>query len=805
MFLEVIGKGIAGELLGYVVDAVKDSFRQPRMVEAFEKACVSVVKEENDLFNQYSTQALGSTVGIPEEESLKFRLEQAFANNSFPDIEQLTEMLVECWRARKRQLNATEASDFFSLSEGSARPILQKISRNFFIELSKIPELVNPHIIGELHKISTYLHVAATSSAPQPLLSSEELKDATLKASASLFTWPTTLGDRQWMERGEVQTLLDQIEANESSTTILLGPPGSGKSALLAVLGNKLKEKGLAILAIKADKLPSTIDDIAKLSGYLRLPINADRCLRRLAIEQKVILLIDQLDALSELVDRKSERLDVLLGLIQSLSSLKNVHIVSSSRWFEFKHDTRLNTIEAEHLNLAPLSWEQVQAALQGSGVGDQIWSEEAQDLLKVPLHLKIFLDLRGKNTSVDISISLQGFLEALWQERVLNRNGAPDRNTLVHKLAQRMSEDEELWVSRALADSHPEALEDLVRQEILTLDENGLRIGFRHQTYFDFARARYFAQREERLSEYVIARQDGLFIRPILLSSLEYLRGSDLANYISELNALWNCSELRSHLRSLIIEFLSSVESPKDIEIGCLRPLFNDETILPKMLNAMVGSQGWFKILKETLLAELMSKPSTKAAFCTSLLIQALQFDQAAVVDSVRRYWLNDPQYDILTLRVLPYLKVWDEDTVEMACSVARRTAARDISYIAEIISQMNPQLAPRVVRADLDRRFSEATLQDMERSPLTASPADASLDDLSIFNDPGKSRKELLEGNLGWHELSTIAESAPEAFLGQVWPWFVSVLESITHESRPFVVGYRDDHCLGITLAGC
>lgn len=803
---DIIGKWIAGKLLGFGWDAVKASFRPPPIVIAFEKACTGVVKENSHLIDSYSAQALGSSGGLPDEESLWYRLEKSFAANNFPDIEHLTEMLVESWRTRKNTLDPSEASEFFSLPEDIIRPIIRSISERFFVELAQMQELTNPFIIQQLQRIPALIQRFAITSSPQQQLSFEVIKDASLKASTSLLCWPTTLGDNQWLDRRELEILLHRIDSEESSTTVLLGPPGSGKSALLSILGQKLQEKGLPVLAIKADKLASTVDNLEKLSASLNLPLAADACIRRLAMEQKTILIVDQMDAMSELVDRKSERLNVLLSFIQAASSLNNVHVVSSSRLFEFRHDTRLNTIRADHLELEPLSWEQVQGMLSKFGVSGQNWSDEAQAMLKVPLHLKIFIDLRASNTSADISLSLQGLLEALWQQRVLKGDGAAScRNTLLHELAQRMSEDEELWVPIAIADIHPAALEELERQEILTSDENRLRIGFRHQTYFDFARARYFAQGRERLSEYVMKRQDGLFIRPILLSSLAYLRGSDPASYRREIAILWGDPELRFHLRSLLVEFLAALESPLDFEIGSLIPVIKDEAMQDRALISMAGSCGWFIVLKEGLLADLMSKPPSRAAICISLLTQALPFDTEAVLACVQRYWLHDSQYDSLTLQVLRYLSAWDEQTTDIVCAVARRTDAWHIPYIAEIVSQQKPHLAPRIVRSDLDRRFLEAEHKDAERSLEPPPPADATLVDLTaykILNDRNKSIKQLLEGDLGWDELSAIAESAPDAFLDQVWPWLVSVLERITGEPHPFVVGYRDDYCLGTNL---
>lgn len=801
------GKWLSGKLLNYAWDSVASLFRQPKMIEAFEKACIKVVKEESHLLNQYSVTAFGPPDGAPDEESLWFKLEQSFDANSFPDVESLTQMLVESWKARKRWLDPSVASEFFSLSEEMVKPIIQKISENFFRELAQIPELAMPFIIQELQRLPHFVQENFPNSPTQPLITLENLKSAFHNASFSLLNWPTTLGNQTWLERSELQTFLDRINANENSTTILLGPPGSGKSALLSVLACKLKEKKFPVLAIKADQLPPTIDSLEKLSNYLNLPITADACLRRLATEQKAVLIIDQLDALSEIVDRKSERLNILLSLIRSVSSLKNIHVVSSSRWFEFRHDTRLNTIQAEHLELTSLQWEKVQTMLTRFGVSDQNWSEEAQSMLRIPLHLKIFLDLRNNETSVEVLRSLQGLLEELWQQKVLKEDGATDRNTLVHELARQMSEDEELWISRAFADSYPEALKELIRQDILNLSEDKLKIGFRHQTYFDFARARYFAQRKEVLSQYIIDRQDGLFIRPILLRSLEYLRGSDIPNYHRELSALWNYSGLRFHLKYLLVEFLASLEKPDRIEIACLIPILRDESQRHRALLAMAGSHGWFMVVKESILTEIMSSPPDMAISCISLLIQALPFDRISVINIIQSCWLRDIKYDSLTLNVMQYLKVWDEDSAEMICSVARRSADWNISYIADIVSQCNPELAPRIVRADLDRRLSEAEHKDPESylmHRLNIDENSYSSDGHSIVKDYRDNLKKLLEGYHGseWEELSLIAESDPDAFLDQVWPWFIYVLERITRDPDLFTVCYRNDYCLGTQI---
>lgn len=705
---------------------------------------------------------------------------------------------MDSWQRCKELLDPSEAAPFFSISADEARPKIAKIVRYFYKELTQIPEFSAPFIIKRLQEATSY--ESETQSVDV-----SDLINRMAAASASLTKWPTTLGNNRWINRPELQFLIDRIESKESSTTLVLGVPGSGKSALLAVLAQHYIKDGKIVLAIKADKLPSAINDTEKMKDYLNIPLPADKALRLLAETGRVILIIDQLDALSDLLDLKSERLNILLALIQNLSSFPGIHIVSSSRWFEYKHDTRLNTVDAEHLELRPMSWEDVNAVLKEMGIDGERLSPQAQELLSIPLHLKLYLDVLARNPSIDLSYSLQGLLEAIWNQKVLNRDGITGKAELIHKLSERMIADEEFWVPRALGDDSLDALAALEREDILVLDESGLRIGFRHQTYFDFSRARYFAQGCEKLSEYVLLRQDGLFIRPILLSVLEYLRGADLPTYKKELWALWGNPQLRKHLRILLIEFLGSQANPNDVEISCLLPMLSDESNMNRTLMSLAGSPGWFAIIKESYLPDLMVKTPETAQSCVLPLVQALSFERSDVLRLLQRCWLPNISFDGLMLRVLQNLREWDGEAVNVVCTIAERAEDWNVGYIIEIVSQVASELAPKIVRADFERRLVRAEKKDNEQPILTPPPPDSSVEEQAIYslsNDPIKNRKQLLEMDLTFYDLSIIAETSPKAFLDHVWPWFLKVLEKIAYEPHSFVLGYREDHSLGTIL---
>jgi hypothetical protein len=135
-------------------------------------------------------------------------------------------------------------------------------------------------------------------------------------ASTNLLDWPQTTAGH-WFPRPELDEMVQALETDTCQLTALLGPPGGGKSALLARLGAQLKRAGHALLALKADRLPAHIASIRGIDEWLDTPESLPILLERLAIDTRVTILIDQLDALSELMDVHTERLFALISFVK--------------------------------------------------------------------------------------------------------------------------------------------------------------------------------------------------------------------------------------------------------------------------------------------------------------------------------------------------------------------------------------------------------------------------------------------------------------------------------------------------------
>jgi len=247
---------------------------------------------------------------------------------------------------------------------------------------------------------------------PIPPIDSEVLR-LLANASDALLAWPTTINDK-WLERPELEQLHEQLCRDTESFTVLLGEPGSGKSALLARLGQDLRDSGSLLLALKADLIPANVGKLSDLQDFLGLQTPIAECISEIARSRQVVLLIDQLDALGDLMDQKTQRLRAILELLQRVRKVENVHIVVSCRRFEFEHDLRLASLAPKSIDLQPPTWDAVAQILESRGVGTETWTNEQRELLRRPQHLSLFVRHFADSATPQIFTSYQRMMESV-------------------------------------------------------------------------------------------------------------------------------------------------------------------------------------------------------------------------------------------------------------------------------------------------------------------------------------------------------------------------------------------------------
>lgn len=237
-----------------------------------------------------------------------------------------------------------------------------------------------------------------------------------------MLGWPTTLPDGTWLNRAELQLLRSKLWASDGRPVVLLGAPGSGKSALLARLSSELVTEGVHVIAVKADRLPATIKSLRDLREYLEFPLPVASAILSLSRTTRTVLVIDQLDALADLVDVKTERLSVVLKLIGSVAGGHNVQVVCSAREFDYRHDVRFDRLSCEELTLELPAVKEVDQVLSSAGYAPDKVPQSLKEVLRSPYALKSLLSLK-LTEECDLPTTWCALMEKVWSEKFLSRS----------------------------------------------------------------------------------------------------------------------------------------------------------------------------------------------------------------------------------------------------------------------------------------------------------------------------------------------------------------------------------------------
>ena len=617
---------------------------------------------------------------------------------------------------------------------------------------------------------------------PEPMELSTRLRNA----SAPLLSWPSTLPDGTWLPRPELEVLNTNLDSAATGTHFLLGDPGCGKSSLLVRLAQEKQNAEWVVLAIKADRLPSDLRDREALTRYLNLGADTATVLRHLAKNGPVLVVIDQVDALADLVVQQSARLRVLLDLVQDLSDAPGIHTVISCRTFEQKHDPALRNLDASVLTLELPAWSDVLPVLTAQGLQADAWNHDLQQVLRSPHALDIFLSLLEAATEPAALKSFQGLLEKQWETQVLSDTSGKRRATVMH-LAKLMADREVLGLPLALVEGNFAEVQALAAAGLLRLDTGPGRVEFRHQTLYEFVRARSFLEESGSLTETVRAQQSSLRIRPQLWHALGYFRVASPEEYGAEINRLWT-ADLRPHLKMLLIEFLGRQTAPLAAEKRLVEQAMADKWFLPRFIGAAIGSPGWFSVLAPMQLPALMSLAEEQAQVLLPLLREALHFDADTAVELVCRHWLPNQTRDVLVWQVLgigdvvPRVGPWLNGLV----MIAGRTPISEwsIGHLARVVSAALPDEAPRVVAAWLKCQIN-----------LVKLPIDAASDeDEAVVASVSQKIQPILEARQ-FHEMEAIAEASPKAFVLSIWPPLIEGLLLCASDASGVAIGYRQN----------
>jgi hypothetical protein len=521
------------------------------------------------------------------------------------------------------------------------------------------------------------------------------------KASRELAAWPTEI-DGIRLESPVLGLLLTHIAANPAGTSLLIGEAGAGKSALFARLTEELNDRKVTTYAIKADLLPATIETLDDLAIALGVPSGLEDRIAALAGNHPVVLLIDQLDAVSDVMDRKSARMQLLLRLVHEIGEKARdratplaIHVLVSSRPFEAGHDARFQRLGAEKFHLGLLDDAQVDEMLEHLGLKRRALGPKLLESLRRPFALKLFVDI--VKSGEDVAALASGNLLDRWLDRADLGDEEERREciALLTALAAEMIETETLWrPADAFELDYKRAVRRCRAAGLLAMSDKSL--GFSHQSWLDDFQAKSH-RTAASLTAYTWTHQDSLFVRGTILRALERQRVQDPGVYAAAIAKLLGDPKTRRHVKHLIADIVAANPMPSAAEAGWVEHwVQTDRPLAQRALGKLVERWPAWRGFLRPLLAVLM-KDARYQWQATRLLAAEVRIDAVHVAQLIERHWGTEEQ-DRAVFNILQEAGYVGPEVAGRLQTILRRTTI-DEHFLASLITRLRT-----------DERFEEA-----------------------------------------------------------------------------------------------
>lgn len=440
----------------------------------------------------------------------------------------------------------------------------------------------------------------------------DEPSSAFINGSYELRDYAPTI--RPAIRREEVDFIKDWIERKAAPEraarlALLYGKAGIGKSVVMHDLLEELQGNSeYLVLGLKSDQIQFV--DTDDLSRKLHLANPLEKVVREQAQKYKrVVLLVDQIDALSLSLSSNRTPLRSLLRLIGNIDTIPNVRVVISCRPYDLEYDPLLDNLRIKQKwELKEFTKEKVIEILKEHQCKERL-NDNLLRFLGNPLHLFLFLKVRPEEQLTD-PLSTDLLYHQLWRKYVMDDSERKvDKSQLLElldALVTTMYERQELSVHiRGYETKYSAELQYLLTNELLILTKSG-HIQFFHQTLFDYVYARRFTEQKRDLLEVLRSQHQGLFSRAAVKSILSFLRENNTQQYINTIEQLLYAKNgdgketYRYHLKSLALSNMAYYEAPIKEELNLIsRKVFQDKVYMDVVFES-VYTPNWFKEIWE-------------------------------------------------------------------------------------------------------------------------------------------------------------------------------------------------------------
>lgn len=564
-----------------------------------------------------------------------------------------------------------------------AKPDNQIIIGQFWLNRIAID---NESWLKESNKQKNEIIDAIREPQKQNLLSTEVIRQDFKIASAFVSELSNEFDNIEGshIERDESLQILEWINSDltdisKNNSLLLVGGAGVGKSVIMKDLVCHLMDSEVPVIAIKSDKYaPETVKD---LEAQLNLKDSLEREIKTLIMNEidKVVVIIDQIDALSQTQSNRREPLNTFRTLINTLSTIPQARIVISARPFDLQEDADLIAIsrKARKIEVKDLTIEQIATVLQKKNFNIQTLSESLKQLLKNAYNLDLFCRVLNDTLDFNRLATRQDLQQELFKQRIINNKiSSTNCIKLVYDIAEKMYVQERINISaEPYQIRYKRELAYLVSEGILTLKKDYIQ--FFHQTFYDFTFAKSFVQKEKSILEYIRENHQGLKIRTVVKMVFDFTRDDNPKEYLRLLNEVLFSDDFSYHLKQLLITNLCFLREVSTNEKAFVRNKILTSQTFRKAFLESVNSPDWLQFLIEENIFNDLLNPDLKLYesdkkrdihLCNLILNRFLQNSTNVILEYVSNQLLDYEGKERIISDMLFYLKVW---TNPIACDL--------------------------------------------------------------------------------------------------------------------------------------
>lgn len=490
----------------------------------------------------------------------------------------------------------------------------ESIIKAFFEVRSIIDSKVSRQILDDLIEIKTSLGYQTISKLPLQVI-----QEKFEFASYHLFNYNNSFEgiENSHFERTEtgqiIRWIKEFIPLEHEPIAILSGNAGSGKTVVLQDIYNSIRADKIPVIGLKVDRYASV--SIKELEDKLNLEDSFEKMVNSLAEDNdRVVVIIDQIDALSQSLSSRRDYLDTVTQLVRKLGCIQKIRIIISARIYDLNYDSELKFYRNQKVfNLSLLNVGQVDQILTHLKINKASLSKALYELLRTPHHLSVLCKVHNQEVNLSTLKSRHDLHEQLWISRILKvpKTSSATKEKcqeLAYLMARQMHENQEIFISDAgLKYEYIDEIDYLKSVEIITQVDG--KIQFFHQTFYDFAYARQFIYSNQSIIAYLKRNHQGLFIRSSLKMILQFLRDYNHPEYVKTVSTILFGRAYRFHLKLMVINLVGFETAPTNSEIELIQSKVLKSSSMKRLFIESAFGEVWLQTLIDSgLLTELLS-----------------------------------------------------------------------------------------------------------------------------------------------------------------------------------------------------